>query len=448
MIASLRKILRTDYIRNIGLTGGGALLTALMGVVVSPIVSRIFTPEEYGTAGLYTQSMSYIGLLGGLTLTSAIVVVRRSSVLYRLISGLKYLYLISFVSLLVLIYLGKDMIQQLLNDNSDGWWLWLLPFGFVVGQMIQVIRSLNIRAEFFGLNAKSQVAGNFVQRGLILIGGYWSRGYYLWLIVAPLVNILPYFFLLKKKSITKFIRIPARSSALRQTLRDLKDYPRYLLPGNLLGILASTAPFFIFTIQYGPKEAGLFLFAMGMLSLPIQFTAGAVSPVYLREISTSFHENRPLFLARTRSTNYLLFFAGVLPYSILTVFGPEIFVFVFGSQWKLAGQMGQYMCFFLLLRMAIFPLAGLFRVAEKERIAFQNQVVMSVLRILPLAVGLQYALEWGLLGFGVGSSLGYLYYFYQHCKISGLPFWRVMGGQVIIFLFLVITCYGLRWLIM
>lgn len=448
MYNKLRHLLRGSYLRNISLTGGGALLTALIGLVVSPILSRIFTPEAYGQAGLYTQSLGYISLIGGLMLTTAIVVVRQSKLLYDLLSGLKYLYVFTTLFLFLLLLVARHPIQTILNDTSDGWWLWLLPIGFLLGQMVEVAKGLNIRASLFGVNAKAQVVSNTLHRTVTILGGWGSGGYYLWLALGPLIGILPYAYFAGQERIRKLFKIRASRQALRSSLQKLQDYPRYLLPGNLIGMLADSLPFFLLTIAYSPVEAGLFLFATTMTNIPTRFASKAIMPVYLREIASSFHENKPAFEERTRTTIYFLFALGLIPYSVLAVFGTELFGWVFGSQWVDAGSMACLLAGFTLFRMYLVPLAGLFRVAEQERVAFRNQLVMFVLRTGFIIIGLQYTLLSGVLLYSIGSWLGYGHFFYQHCRISGLSFWRILSTQVALFSATVLMLYVLRLSIM
>ena len=83
------------------ITGSGVIVGVLINVLTTPLLSRVFTPEAYGVAGFYTQSVQYLLLFSGLMLPSAVVVVRRPGVLYRLLSGLKVLWGIGFLGTLM-----------------------------------------------------------------------------------------------------------------------------------------------------------------------------------------------------------------------------------------------------------------------------------------------------------------------------------------------------------
>lgn len=426
------------------MTSLGAVMVMVINLITTPIISRVFTPDAYGTAGLYTQSIGYLALLVGLMLPAALVVVRRRKVLYHLISGLKVLWGIGFILILIGSVCFGDYLKVFLNDSSDGWWLVLLPIGLLLGQIADLTYSLNVRAADFTTNVKASLSSNLLNRIGSLLLGWWLMGHYIALIVPSMLSICAVLYHQKWFRIKQIWSIKPSFTHLRNTLDTLKNYPKYMLPANILSLGAISAPFFVFSVLYSPAVAGLFLFAENMLLIPFRLVNKAVTPVYLQDISGSFHDNPEEFREISRRINSVLFLFGLVPYSILTVFGPEIFAWVFGEDWTSAGEMAQYLAFFILFRLACSPLSAIYRVAKQEKIALQTQAVLFVLRIVPLAIGLYwFNLELSLLLFAIGSLLGYWFHYYQLCRVGELPFLRTLLLQSVLFAG---SC-GLFWLI-
>ncbi len=433
-----------SYLRNLSTTGFGVIVTTVISVLTTPLLSRLFTPEAYGIAGFYSQSIAYLGLLIGLMLPSALVVVRRSGVLYRLISAIKTLWIIGLVAVGAICFLLGGFIQEVLNDTSDGRWLLLLPLGLFSGQIFEFATSLNVRAADFKTNVKLNISSSILVRGFTLLGGWWFAGNYLALVIPTLLKVIPVWFFQHRKNLAKAWHIPPSLEYLRSTLRDLKEYPRYILSANLLGLAAQSAPFFILTILQTPRLAGLYLFAESMLLIPIRLVHKAVTPVYLQEISVSYHEAADEFRRRSRQTNHLLFLVGVVPYAVVAIFGAEIFSWVFGQDWFDSGLMAQYLAVFALFRLCTSPLSAIYRVAEKEHYALRSQIVLFLLRCLPLAFGLYFLpLLDALLCFALGSMLGYWFHFYQVSRIGAFPFARILLKQIMLF---ILFC-GVLWLL-
>jgi O-antigen/teichoic acid export membrane protein len=440
---------KSSYAKNLSITGLGVGMGSVISFLTAPVLSRIFSPEAYGIAGLYSNILSYLAMFGGLMLPAAIVILPQPRRLYTLISGLKMLWIIGFVVTSVLVICFGSFLQQCLNDTSDGIWLWVLPLGLLISQVNEMVTALNVRGAKFATNVKVDISNSLVTRGSSLGLGLITSGHYLSLVFSSLLGIISTLGWQTRASVRRIIAIPASFGQLKRCLQDLAHYPRYLLPGNLLSVFSLTAPFLVFSVLYSPALAGVYLFADNMLLVPFRLASKAITPVYLQQISRLFRANHGQFRKLTMATNYSLFLIGLLPYALLTVWGPEIFSFVFGEAWEEGGVIAQYLAFFVLFRLSTSPLSAIYRVAEAERASFVTQIVLFLSRIIPLAIGLYwFSLHQALFFFAAGSLLGYFFHFHQLCRIGQLPFLRTILLQSLIFALLCSLLWAIKfWLI-
>jgi O-antigen/teichoic acid export membrane protein len=359
------------------------------------------------------------------------------------------LWIIGFVVTSVLVICFGSFLQQCLNDTSDGIWLWVLPLGLLISQVNEMVTALNVRGAKFATNVKVDISNSLVTRGSSLGLGLITSGHYLSLVFSSLLGIISTLGWQTRASVRRIIAIPASFGQLKRCLQDLAHYPRYLLPGNLLSVFSLTAPFLVFSVLYSPALAGVYLFADNMLLVPFRLASKAITPVYLQQISRLFRANHGQFRKLTMATNYSLFLIGLLPYALLTVWGPEIFSFVFGEAWEEGGVIAQYLAFFVLFRLSTSPLSAIYRVAEAERASFVTQIVLFLSRIIPLAIGLYwFSLHQALFFFAAGSLLGYFFHFHQLCRIGQLPFLRTILLQSLIFALLCSLLWAIKfWLI-
>lgn len=439
---------KSDFFKNIRITGAGVAITTALGFFTSPIISRIFSPEAYGTAGLYTSTIAILSTISTLMYPTALVVVRPKRDLYHLIAALKWLFVFSFVFLFLSIFLFKAQIQYLLGDQSSGFWLYLLPVGLLAGQIINLTGSLNVRSKQFKTNAKAQVTNGLSGKLGTVIFGWLAKGHYMVIILMDLISVVPVLLVQKKQDLLRILKIKISWQSLLFTLRKYKDYPLYMLPGNFISTLSIRAPFYIFSSLYSIKLAGAFLFANGIIQIPLKIISNSFTPVFLQKSNDLYHADKIKLGQLTKATNYSLFFIGLLPFSLLTVFGKEIFIFVFSAKWDTAGLIIQYLALYYLFRLASSPLSGLYRVANQEKKSFITQVVLFTGRILPLAIGLYYFdLETGLLLLAIGSVIGYLFHFWQMTRIAGISFWKPSIIQLSLFASLVFIFYSLKFLL-
>lgn len=367
-------------------------------------------------------------------LPTGIVVIQNSRKLYRLLSGLKVLWIMSFFLSILLIALTYPYLLKWLNYPETVAWIWLLPLGLLAGQIGSVIEALNIRGAQFGLNVKISLASSILGRTSTIVAGWGTGGHYLAIVLSSFISVFVAAGGQTKSAVLRWWRISPSWHSLRQSIREFADYPLYMLPGNIIGLLALSAPFLVFSFLYSPALGGVYLFTENILLAPFRLASKAITPVYLQKISTLYHSDAEGFKKLTLATNFALFGVGLFPYAFLTVWGPEIFAYVFGAEWREGGVMAQYLSFAILFRMSSSPLSGIYRVTMAEKMSLLTQIVMFFTRTIPLAVGLiWFTFYQALLMFAIGSLLGYLFHFYQLCKLGNLPFLKSVGIQFLIF---------------
>ncbi|WP_020539067.1 oligosaccharide flippase family protein [Lewinella cohaerens] len=428
------KVWKSSYLKNLSITGLGVGLGSVISLVTSPIISRIFSPEAYGIAGLYANILSYLALAGSLMLPTGIVVIQNPRKLYRLLAGLKVLWILTFLLSILLVILIYPFLSGWLDYPSIRIWIWLLPFGLLASQIGSVIEALNVRGSQFGLNVKINLTNSIIGRAITIIGGWSTGGHYLAIILSSFIGVFVAVCGQAKSAVLRWWRIKPSWRALKQSVKEFAYYPLYMLPGNVIGLLALSAPFLVFSFLYSPALGGVYLFTENILAAPFRLASKAITPVYLQKISTLFHSSPRAFRQLTITTNFALFGAGLFPYAILTVWAPEIFTYVFGAEWWEGGVMAQYLSFAILFRMSSSPLSGVYRVAMAEKMSLLTQIVMFFTRTIPLAVGLiWFTFYQALLMFAIGSLMGYLFHFYQLCKLGSLPFFKSVGIQFLIF---------------
>lgn len=66
------KLFKSKFAKNIALVAGGTAFAQLIGVVFSPIITRIYLPEEYGVLTVYASVLAIISISASLDYQLAI----------------------------------------------------------------------------------------------------------------------------------------------------------------------------------------------------------------------------------------------------------------------------------------------------------------------------------------------------------------------------------------
>lgn len=80
------------------------------------------------------------------------------------------------------------------------------------------------------------------------------------------------------------------------------------------------------------------------------------------------------------------FAIGLGPFAAIMVFGAWIFEFVFGSEWRIAGQYAQWMAVWVLVSLSARPLIATIPVIKMQGLFLVYELVFLVLKATVLAV--------------------------------------------------------------
>jgi O-antigen/teichoic acid export membrane protein len=166
----------------------------------------------------------------------------------------------------------------------------------------------------------------------------------------------------------------------------------------LLNAAGDSIPRLLITTWFGPALLGFFALGTQALFVPSTFICGAVSKVYYAEAACLRRENpgglRELYLATARR----LVVIAVFPAIIVLFLSPAVIVFLFGSQWRVAGVVAQLLAPAFVLQFTIVPITN-FSVIERNDLA----LIWNAIWFVGLVGGMQVAHR---LGFDFLETVG------------------------------------------
>jgi O-antigen/teichoic acid export membrane protein len=410
-IKSLRR--EDTFIHNFAITFSGNSIAVLVGFLFTPFLARIYTPEAYGSFGVYSAIAQNVSLLATLQLSRAFTLAPSEKELHRIFSIASLSVFIIFVLTLATIIIGFEFLGDFFNITSIGNILYLLPFTMLLFALNDIYRSWNIRYKFFKQNASNQVIASLTSRSTSLAYGIISSGHQAGLIYGDFLSkIVENIHLGRKGALGQVYLIFKKKlnfNLLWGALLNYKNYPMYVLPGAWVAVFATQMPLLFISKYFSPAEAGYFSLSNSLLNLPIAILAGAMAPVFLQKAS-EVHQTSPEQLPRiVKSLANRLFFTGLIPIMILTVFGDYIFLVVFGEPWVLSGVFASYMGFYFLFQIISNPLLALFRIYKKERMLLYCNLGAVLLNSITLSIGYYFQdIHLSLILFSAGNVIFFL----------------------------------------
>lgn len=387
----LKQITQTKLFGSLKILLAGTFLSQAIIVLASPIITRIYSPNEFGEYALFVSAFSAIFPLSMLRYEMAIVLpaARRAK------QGLAMLSLFFCVasSLLVAIpcLLWGESIGSLFGPNSGIWLPWI-PLAVLLSGLFQVFYQWNLSANQMSTLASSKVinsgvvASSHVALGL---SGFGLKG----LIAGSLAGRL-----------VSLVRVSVRSGMFNKlspqyvydagkAMAEYKRFPRYQLPATFLNMFFGHAKFLIFGFIFLPNTVGHLYLSFKVLLLPATLLCSSVAEsLYVRQVAW-VHSGLPAHSIRARTMK--VFRLGLFFYlpacALFFFFGPDIFSRAFGSEWRLAGVYAAILAPGLLAQFTVSTLSKTFLVYNKNHML----LIWEASRVLATYIPLLLLARWG-----------------------------------------------------
>lgn len=424
MFSSLNKMKESGYLKNILTLLSGSILAQLIPILTAPILSRVYTPEDFGVLSLFLATVSILLLISTMRLEMAIMQVSRKKELTSVIMLISvFIFFFFIVNTVCLIIFNKD-ISLLLGNSNLAIWLYLVPLAVLLGAVYQVFYYIFVRKSKFYTVSKNKVlmssSNAFFQISLglsvagpagLIVGNLASQFTALYsMIKAGSANVFVFYTLKNRKSL---------STTLSNTLNKYANFPKYDLPASLLSSLTLHLPLFALGLSFGVAVAGIYAFTFKILMMPINVVSKSVLDAFKFEAVKELRNHgtcRRVFILTFKKLSLI----SVLPFVTLGVFGEHLFEIVFGEQWADAGITAQILAPALMMKFIVSPLSYVFYLYNKQKMDMFGQLFLLLLTVGALLLGHFYSdYHLTIILLSTTFSIVYLFYFFLCFRITG-----------------------------
>jgi O-antigen/teichoic acid export membrane protein len=324
--------------------------------LISPLLTRLFTPEDFGGYGMILGVGSLLATVGTARLEHAIPIARGMAESIRLaILGLMFAFVTALVALLI-ITIGA-FVDLWTGSSWAGLPLLLVPVLVVAIATFMIINALLLKCKDYKSVAQNKViqglsTGAF-QLGLGLLGGG-SLG----LIAAQTLGYIAGFAKgLQRLTPRLILQVRRRSGHLAITLSAYRRYPLLMTPAALFNQATQQLPLLAIGYLYGLQEAGLYALVMRICGSPLNLIGQTVSQVYAAE-----------FISHATAGSIHLVRHYIKLMAIMTLIGIPVVVFfvvglkmgdqfLFGQDWGRLGDVALYLAVMIVIDFATTPVA-------------------------------------------------------------------------------------------
>lgn len=398
-----------------GATASGQFIVLL----ALPFLTRLYTPEEFGTGAVFAAVVGLFGIIATLRYELAIPLPRSDRSAIHLVA-LSFLILSVVAPMAGLSWLIAGHWFDLGDGLSDKSFAILIAFGVLTASAYQILNYWLVRKQKFGAIAITRIQQALAGNGTQLIAGVVGFGVF-GIIFGQIVGQCAGLMRLAKE-----FRSGYRRTGGRVRLRNLKwaavryrQFPLFDSWAGLLSVAGAQAPVLLFTALFSPVFAGYYALAYRVLSAPIGLVGKAVSsPLLSRVVEARHHGDAAPLTAKLLQA---LAMVGLPPFAIMTVVAQDFVPLLFGSQWAPATIVVAWTALWVGWQFITSPLSVILIAIEAQRLNSLLQFGLVAMRVSALLGGAAIASEEGALaGFSVASVLGYAGYTAATGKAVGL----------------------------
>ncbi len=369
-----------SFTKNVLMITGGAIFSQVLTILLSPIITRLYSPYEYGILTVYVAFLGMINLLGALSYESAIPIANDDEKAFNvLILCLLILFSFTTILLFLLIFVG-DHFLSLFKAEQILQYKYFIPVGFFLTGFYTVMSQWAFRKRNFKsitvTKYSQSITGNSTKIGLgllnlgavgLIIGNIFSQSAGIFTLIKP--NIIEFKNLIKKADYPKIKALSKRYIR----------FPLYTAPGMLLLSASGQLPTIFMSSLYGTGLVGLYGLARGIAFLPMTIVGKSVQDVFYGEAARIGKTNPIRIKELSNMLLKKLIFIASIPMIVLVLFGPVLFSFVFGSEWRVAGVFARILSIEVFTHFIFHPISVVFSIFEQQKMSFCLYVTKLIL---------------------------------------------------------------------
>jgi O-antigen/teichoic acid export membrane protein len=332
-----------SFSRHVLVLAAGGAVGQIIGVVASPVITRLYSPVDFGTLGVYTSLLSLLAVAVSLRYEQTIPMPASDEDGRHLLAvALTVTLNFSLLAAVGVALLGN---QVAMWTNSPGLMpsLWLLPLSLAAIGAFEALSLWAVRIREFSMISRAKVSQNIGQvvaqiafgiiglgpAGLI-IGDSGSR--------MAASGVLSHLLSGRAALFRGVSGVGMRTAAIQ--------YRRFATVSSVSGLVNSAVvnlPVLILATLYGPAVAGFFGLGRLVIFAPFAVVGNSIGRVYMSRVTRARHEAPGSLMSLLIRVTMRLSLA--LPvFAVIFLAAPTLFPLVFGPTWAEVGVYIQILC--------------------------------------------------------------------------------------------------------
>jgi O-antigen/teichoic acid export membrane protein len=375
-----KKIIPTsEFARNVLILMTGTTVAQAIPIAISPILTRIYTPEDFGIFALFFAMISIFGSIANGRYELAIMLPQKDEDAINIFAlGFIITTLLSlFLFIIILIF--HDNIIEFLNNKKIEFWLYFVPLAVFFVGLFNILNYYNTRKKEYKSLANAKVIKSIILAITQLSIGFLKQGA-TGLITGQILsqifaNMRLFKNILKNKTLLSFI---SKKNIIEQA-KKYKDFPKFSLWSTLANIINRQFSNILIASFFTASTLGFYSLVQKILGMPTALIGSSIGQVYFQKASTE-KVIYPFFIKTLKKVSII----SLLIFPLLYLIIEDLFTIVFGDEWRVAGVYAKTVIPFFAMRFIYATVSTTYSIKDKLYIEliWQTLFLFGIITIL------------------------------------------------------------------
>ena len=379
------KIRNSQYIQNFTALAGSEIFAQAILIGVTPILTRIYSPSEFGQYEFFKTSALLLVVISFLNYDTSIYSSKNETErINSVLLCVMVLFAICFVASVVLFVFNDVFVQIFQTEIKDGWF-WTLPVYTFFAALTNLMLVVLTKGGSFKLISSIKIIVSILVASTQLFFGWLNLGY--WGLVYSTIMVQFIAFVLYFKSFYKQFQDNFKDLSFNTSKIIMKTYwrlPFIVFPGNFLNNLAQSLPVY-YLGRFDSQILGYYGLAQRIIGFPLNFVTAAVKRLYVKELTDEIEKTGIGVNAYNKNLKIYGMIAFVLILGLLS-FTKPLLPILFGKEWLPAVPIVMILGILFSVRFIFGGLSFVFVIGKAPIIGIIWQVYFAVVMTLSFLV--------------------------------------------------------------
>lgn len=372
----------SNFVNDFLKTGAGNVLTQLVSILTIPIITRLYTPNEYGIYAAALSLSLIIAPLMALRYNSALLVPSLSVNTIGLLWLSCIITAILSVILIVVVLVANSLgiFANILGSGSSSEHLWWLVVIIIAPAFNLNFQMAAIKHRRFNSLAIARIAEIGADRCFALLSGFLGAALATNLMMSRALGAIASWLIFFFSAPISIAKRSTWKRLYRLALR-YRSFPLSSTPATLIDALGRQLPIVIMAAYLSPDAVGCYALALQLVNMPLVLLGDALSSVYISRAASQKSDHA--YIASLSIPIIKIAILCFVPFAVfMNTTGIHLFSYIFGNKWIDAGFYAAITSLAIGIMFLHRILSSLFEIFEKTKLRLGLDVVLFVFKVI------------------------------------------------------------------